>query len=417
MARRNLGAVRLPLLAAAVLASFAVPVSAQVVEKGRTFADLTASHPCDTGLTDRIARVTDCDAADDIGDGGGAFQCWAICDGTAPWAAVSIGGGSGGTGDVVGPASATDNAIARYDLTTGKLLQDSAVTIADTTGNLQWEGTTADAFEGNFTFADPTADWTWNWLAAGAMRGPDGTTALPAYGFASDPNTGTYLAGADTLSLTAGGVDAAYVLSSAYSFNVPIWGWEGVSIGTAKQYLFSSVGNPGGAAAAGLRLISAGLVGVSDGSTGAVWLHSDGKEALASDFTNATVTPADLSGLSVTLLAGRKYTFRMALRFSDSTAADGARFDFDGGTATATDFGVNCQVYDSTLLHVIDTTALATDLVATTTTGASSIKCDGSFTVNAAGTFIPRAAQEAHSAGTLTVETGSYIHVVDTSFN
>jgi len=35
-------------------------------------------------------------------------------------------------GDVVGPASATDNAIARFDATTGKLLQNSVVTIGDT---------------------------------------------------------------------------------------------------------------------------------------------------------------------------------------------------------------------------------------------------------------------------------------------
>jgi hypothetical protein len=35
-------------------------------------------------------------------------------------------------GDVVGPASATDNAIARFDSTTGKLLQNSVVTIGDT---------------------------------------------------------------------------------------------------------------------------------------------------------------------------------------------------------------------------------------------------------------------------------------------
>jgi hypothetical protein len=34
-------------------------------------------------------------------------------------------------GDVVGPASATDNAVARYDGTTGKLIQNSAVTIGD----------------------------------------------------------------------------------------------------------------------------------------------------------------------------------------------------------------------------------------------------------------------------------------------
>lgn len=36
-----------------------------------------------------------------------------------------------GSGDVVGPASATDNAIARYDLTTGKLIQNSSATVDD----------------------------------------------------------------------------------------------------------------------------------------------------------------------------------------------------------------------------------------------------------------------------------------------
>jgi hypothetical protein len=35
-------------------------------------------------------------------------------------------------GDVVGPVSATDNAIARFDTTTGKLIQNSVVTVSDT---------------------------------------------------------------------------------------------------------------------------------------------------------------------------------------------------------------------------------------------------------------------------------------------
>ena len=42
------------------------------------------------------------------------------------------GSGGGGSGDVVGPASATDNAIARYDSTTGKLIQNSVVIVSDT---------------------------------------------------------------------------------------------------------------------------------------------------------------------------------------------------------------------------------------------------------------------------------------------
>jgi len=44
-----------------------------------------------------------------------------------------------GVGDVVGPASATDNALARFDLTTGKLLQNSGVT-ADDSGNVTTAG-------------------------------------------------------------------------------------------------------------------------------------------------------------------------------------------------------------------------------------------------------------------------------------
>lgn len=87
---------------------------------------------------------------------------------------ISGGGGGGGAG-VTGLTSCADgtaiadNALLRGDGTTK--CQGSAITVADTTGDLQWEGTTADAFEGNFTFADPTADWTWAWGAAGDLVG------------------------------------------------------------------------------------------------------------------------------------------------------------------------------------------------------------------------------------------------------
>lgn len=39
---------------------------------------------------------------------------------------------TGGTGDVVGPSSSTDNAIVRFDSTTGKLIQNSIATLSDT---------------------------------------------------------------------------------------------------------------------------------------------------------------------------------------------------------------------------------------------------------------------------------------------
>ena len=45
---------------------------------------------------------------------------------------TGYGGGVSGTGDVLGPDTSTDNAIARYDGTTGKRIQNSDVIIDDT---------------------------------------------------------------------------------------------------------------------------------------------------------------------------------------------------------------------------------------------------------------------------------------------
>lgn len=51
------------------------------------------------------------------------------------------------TGNVRGPTSATDNAVARYDGTTGKLIQNSGATIDDS-GNLTVSGTGTSTFGG-----------------------------------------------------------------------------------------------------------------------------------------------------------------------------------------------------------------------------------------------------------------------------
>lgn len=56
-----------------------------------------------------------------------------------------------GTGDVAGPASSTDNAAARFDLTTGKIIQNSALIIADTTGALSRSGNGGIPIQGTNT--------------------------------------------------------------------------------------------------------------------------------------------------------------------------------------------------------------------------------------------------------------------------
>jgi len=61
---------------------------------------------------------------------------------------------SGASGDVVGPASATDNALARFDLTTGKLIQNSVGILSDA-GILT--GLTGITSSGSITFSSLTS--------------------------------------------------------------------------------------------------------------------------------------------------------------------------------------------------------------------------------------------------------------------
>lgn len=69
-----------------------------------------------------------------------------------PDSAITAGSGAvnlaTATGDVTGPSSSTDNAIARFDSTTGKVIQNSTITVSDT-------GTVAAA-SGTLTLTSPT---------------------------------------------------------------------------------------------------------------------------------------------------------------------------------------------------------------------------------------------------------------------
>ena len=60
---------------------------------------------------------------------------------TGSWPNQTLTAVGSGFGDVVGPTSATDNAITRFDGTTGQLVQNSVVIVADTTGNMSGVGT------------------------------------------------------------------------------------------------------------------------------------------------------------------------------------------------------------------------------------------------------------------------------------
>jgi len=80
------------------------------------------------------------------------------------------------SGDVDGPSSSTDNAIARFDGTTGKVIQNSAATIADSTGDItagKYNGLTVTTTTGTLTIANGKTATVNNTIT---LAGTDSTT-------------------------------------------------------------------------------------------------------------------------------------------------------------------------------------------------------------------------------------------------
>lgn len=166
-----------------------------------------------------------------------------------------------------------------------------------------------------------------------------------------------------------------------------------------------------------LRL-AAKVLAVRDFDTGGGWLqNTGGLSRVASAVTNVTTAMANVTGLSATLIAGRKYTGKLVLFASDVTAADGLKLDFDGGTATMTSFqaAITGNAQGATAGTVVSD-AIATDLnfTALNGTGVNCIEVQIAFVCNAAGTFIPRIAKNADAAGaTLTIAANSFMELQD----
>lgn len=135
-------------------------------------------------------------------------------------------GGGGGSGDVVGPASATDNAVARFNLTTGKLIQNSVVLIGDT-GNVTGLGTlnTHTIPSGTDTFALLAASQSLTNKKLGSLTsnglvttsGGDGTlgVTVPGTGVLTALAVNTGSAGAFVLFDGAGGTPSSLTLTNA----------------------------------------------------------------------------------------------------------------------------------------------------------------------------------------------------------
>ena len=188
---------------------------------------------------------------------------------------------------------------------------------------------------------------------------------------------------------------------------------DGYAIVNSTGAIGFSSGDPSvNALDTGFNRVAANVAGLLSGD----WFQqTPGRSRVTGDVTNATAAMAAITGLSATLIAGRKYTGCMVLKCSESVAAEGIRVDFAGGTATMTSFAAGAGVLTGGTTVIVNevSSALTTDFDWSTITGETWIRFEITLVCNAAGTFIPQFSQSADLGGTVTVSLGSFMWIED----
>lgn len=240
-----------------------------------------------------------------------------------PQGPAGTGGGGGGSGDVVGPASATDNAVVRFDGSTGKLVQSSAVTIADSTGDITGGKFNGVAISGSST---PTLAVTGTSSISGSHSGTSSGTNT------GDQTSVTGNAGTATALQTARTINGVSFDGTA---NITVTAAAGTLTGTtlASGVTASSLTSAAGGTFGTLAFQSGTFSGTHSGTSSGtntgdqtITLTGDvtgsGTGSFAATIANSAVTLAKFQNIGTSTFLGR------------STAGTGAPEILSTGVAT-----------------------------------------------------------------------------------
>lgn len=336
---------------------------------------------------------------------GSAKVLWAEPTGTDRWAIVRIGGGGGGGSGPIVPACGAKYTITIPTVTSGNTA--NCTFIAGGGGALYNTGANYPTLSDSETILI-NKDAIYLVTASVGAQFNTSTKGNISLEIISEPGSSTLIAvGQTTVGFNTNGTQLYYFLTCNDVARM-------TSGNTIKAYLVNETDGtwaPGAAAAGSITIQEFQLNG-SGGSGGSNNVRAT---MLASDVTNSTATFANLDDLSVAVDAGLKYRGRIDIWCENSVAAEGIKFDFNGGDATMTDFRSAAGIFATGSASYTQGTSLGaalSDVVNwTLLTGAVNIILTFEMTCNAAGTLIPRVAENSHSSGTVTVRKGSNLEI------
>jgi hypothetical protein len=251
-------------------------------------------------------------------------------------------------------------------------------------------------------------DWTTtaNTLTIGVQVAGTGTMRALSIGF----GLGGFGAGGtiseDTNNIYVGGSNTGFAIYKGGGL---------ASLGSTGNYAFTST-NASGSRDTAISRVVGNVIAFNGGFGGSGgWFNYGGQARVTSDFSVTSSTAlTNVTGLSVSVAAGRTYMFEACLQVTDA-AAGGVQAAI-AGTATATAIQyTGYTIADNAIKGKANATALATAVGSTTTTETSGIVVQifGTITVNAAGTLTVQMAQNTSNATATIAKRGSYLIVQD----
>ena len=205
-----------------------------------------------------------------------------VYDGTQ-WLDLAAGGS--GSGDVVGPSSAVDNALPRFDTTTGKLIQGSSVIVNDANVLFHPAATAYSTSAGSFASNTVTLDLSAaDYFVLGSNTSSSSVTQVTTSTFSfTGATTGTVTMPTSPNAPTAGDLIIVYAFSDGSMPATATSGWtQLLSLGTdaflAVWYQIVGASAPSNIALTGLATASGAIL--------EMWRNTAGIESF--DFSSAT---------------------------------------------------------------------------------------------------------------------------------